>query len=167
MHRGPRHKFRFRRSEVSRRRSSLHNYALHATWRARAPKQQLQRAGQRMLAIVMPTAGERRDGFFFPVRRLLRLSPPVTPARQGDLQLFLRHRLDEAAHRVRTPSSIGSNQLSKTIMSAATAAAFVLSFVTARSLSSAPNLESFGLGNPETMPTKFQPLPRRCHACTA
>jgi hypothetical protein len=85
MHRAQRHKFRFRRSEVSRRRSSLHNFALRAAWREGAPKEQLQRAGQRTLAIVMPTAGKRRDGFFLPVRRLLRLSPPVTPARPPTL----------------------------------------------------------------------------------
>ncbi|TRL27785.1 hypothetical protein FM996_18715, partial [Methylosinus sporium] len=57
--------------------------------------------------------------------------------------------------------SIGSNQLSKSMMSAATAAVFVVSFVMAWSPSSAPTLESVGFGAPETTPTQFQLLPRR------
>src|SRR5208337_4437698 len=64
--------------------------------------------------------------------------------------------------RARTPCSIASNQSSKSKTSAATAASFVVSLVMAWSPhSSASTPESFGLGNPETTPTQFQPPPRR------
>src|SRR5271156_2958388 len=63
--------------------------------------------------------------------------------------------------RARTPSSIASNQSSKSKPSAATAASFVVSLVMAWSPFQRANAGIIWVEHPETTPTQFQPLPRR------
>jgi hypothetical protein len=63
--------------------------------------------------------------------------------------------------RAPTPSSIASNQSSKSRPSAATAAPVVVSLVWRGLHSSASTPESLALGDPETTQTQFQPPPRR------
>src|ERR1700730_5595217 len=61
----------------------------------------------------------------------------------------------------RTASSIGSNQSSKSMVPAATAAVFVVFFVMAWSPFRRSNAGISWVSTPETTPTEFQPLPRR------